>query len=243
MKRTVAICVFALQFICAYPGTIIFHDGTTISDVDIVSISDGQVVIEKDKARRSYPLGKIKSYYGTDLPESVGDVMGEYAEYGISVLDIKAPDKGVDSKNKTAEIEVEYSISRKDSNPKIKVPYFYLYVLTPGKDEVSGRQVHTYTYPKQAKGGKKGYDEVAIMKDLADFGRPVWHAAEHNLKGKISGRKISFSLKGIGKRDILAWHIEVWGNKDKIYEKTEKVMHLDRRAAIGENWWKRLQHD
>ncbi len=243
MERTAAFFFVALQCICSYSGTIIFNDGTTLAGVEIVSISDGKLIIEKDKARRAYPVSKIRAYYNTDLPESAGgDVMGEYADYSITVLDVKVPKTGVDSKSKTSEIEVEYTISRKDSNPKIKVPYFYLFVLTPGKDEVSGRQVHTYTYPRQAKGSKKGYDEVAVMKELADFGRPVWHADEQNLMEKISGRKISFSLRGVGKRDILAWHLEIWGNTEKLYEKTEKVMHLDARA-VGDNWWKRLQHD
>lgn len=238
MIKYITFCLFFLISCTGFSGTIIFKDGTRISDVEIVSINEGEIVIEKDKAKRAYSLKKIKSYYGTDLDDGAQSLPGEFADYTVSILDIKVPKDGVDAKNKREKAEIEYSISKKGKSPRIKVPYFYLYILTPGKNEVSGRDIHRYYYPKDAKPKGKDYDEAAIMAELADFGRPTWNEENHNLKGKLHGKKISFSLKGIGKRKILAWHLEVWGNDSKIVEKSNNLMQLDGRKA-GKNWWKR----
>lgn len=221
-----------------FAGTLIFKDGTKLSGIEIVSINDGEIIIEKDKAKRTYSIKKIKSYYGTDLDDSSDEIPGEFSDYSVKILDVKIPNEGVDSKKKAEDAEIEYSIQKKGKSPRIKVPYFYLYIITPGKNEVSGRQVHRYFYPKQAKPKGKDYDEAAIMAELNDFGRPNWNTHYRNIKGKLQGNKITFSLKGIGKRKILAWHLEVWGNDSKIVDKTENMMHFF-GSKVHKNWWKR----
>lgn len=227
--------------LASFAGTLIFKDGTKLSGVEIVSISEGEIIIEKDKAKRTYAVGKIKSFYQTDLADSANEVPGDFADYTVKILDVKVPKKGYDSKSKTSKAEIEYSISRKGKSPRVKVPYFYFYVITPGKNEVSGRQVHRYYYPKHAKPKGKDYDEAAIMAELADFGRPIWNNKNRDLKGKLNGKLITFDLKGIGKRNILAWHLEVWGNDKKIVDKTQDMMQLDGRK-VGKHWWKRYRY-
>jgi len=240
MKK-VLLTVFCTCFAyVSFAGTLIFKDGTKISGVTIVSISDGKMVIEKDKAKRQYPIKKLRAFYQTDLSDS-NDMPDEFADYNVSILDIQVPKQGVDSKKKSSKAIIEYSISRKGSKHRIKFPYFYFYVITPGKNEVSGRKVYRYYYPKQAKPKGKAYDEAAILAELADFGRPVWNAKNRNLKGKLNGRKVEFSLKSIGKRKIIAWHLEVWGNDKKLIDKSGNVMNLDGRR-VGKRWWKRPQY-
>lgn len=221
-------------------GTIFFKDGTKISGVEIISISDGKVVIEKDKSKRSYPVSKIKSYYGTDIDGGSNEAVGSFSDYKVSIISVDMPKDGYKTKtkkSKTAKCEVEYSISRKGKSKRIKVPYFYLYVIVPGKDEVSGRSVYRYYYPKNAKPKGKDYDEAAIMKELLDFGRPVWNSNHHRIKGRLHGKKVSFNLSGIKNRKIIAWRLEVWGGDKMIAEKGESIRGLNNKK-VGKNWWK-----
>lgn len=227
-----------------FAGTIFFKDGTKISGVEIISISDGKVVIEKDKSKRSYAVGKIKSYYGTDIEGGGGEAVGSFSDYKVSIISVDMPKDGYKSKSKkkkkrttTTKCEVEYSISRKGKSKRIKVPYFYLYVIVPGKDEVSGRSVYRYYYPKHAKPKGKDYDEAAIMKELLDFGRPVWNSDHHRVKGGLHGKKVSFNLSGIKNRKIIAWRLEVWGGDTMVAEKEEKIRGLNNKK-VGKNWWK-----
>lgn len=238
MKKIYFICILLIINSATFAGTLIFKDGTKISGVDIVSISDGQIIIEKDKTKRTYAVGSIKSFYGTDLGDSTDGLPGEFADYTVKILDVKMPKKGVDAKGKTAECEIQYSIARKGESKKVKVPYFYLYVIIPGKTEVSGRQVLRYLYPKQAKPKGKGYDEAAIMAKLGDFSRPVWHTDQINIRGKLDGKEIKFDLSGVKDRPILAWHLEVWGNDAMLVSKDQEMMQLD-GYKVSKNWWKK----
>ena len=222
-----------------FAGTIFFKDGTKLSGVEILSISDGKVVIEKDKSKRSYSFGKIKSYYGTDI-DGGSEAVGNFSDYKVTIISVDMPKDGYKTKNKkskTAKCEVEYSISRKGESKRIKVPYFYLYVIVPGKNEVSGRSVYRYYYPKHAKPKGKDYDEAAIMKELLDFGRPVWNSDHRRIKGGLHGKKVSFNLSGIKNRKIIAWRLEVWGGNKMIAEKSEAIRGLNNKK-VGKNWWK-----
>ena len=239
MKKILIISVLLLICSAMFAGTLIFKDGTKISGVDILSISDGQIIIEKDKAKRTYAISKIKSFYGTDVGGTAEEVPGEFADYTVKLLDVKMPKKGVDTNGKTTTCEIQYSIARKGESKRIKVPYFYLFVITPGKNEVSGREVHRYFYPKQAKPKGKDYDEAAIMAKLSEFSRPVWDAENNNLRGKLQGKEITFELSGIKDRPILAWYLEIWGNTEKQESREEDMMQMEGRK-VGKNWWKRL---
>ena len=241
MSKFYLICVVLLVCSANFAGTLIFKDGTKISSVDIISINDGQITIRKNKTKRTYSVGKIKSFYKTDLRHSTGEVPGEFSDYTVSIINVKMPPKGYvtkKGKNTISQCEIEYSISRKDSSPKIKVPYFYLYIIVPGKNEVSERKIYRYLYPKHAKPKGRGYDEAAIMKELSDFGRPVWNSKHRNIKGNLAGKELNIALKGVKNRKILAWHLEVWGNSEKLIDKTEDLMQLDGRR-VSKNWWRR----
>jgi len=224
----------------ASAGTLFFKDGSSLSGVTIVSISDGKIIIEKSKTRKSYPLKSIKSYYDTDVPTG-GEAPDKCADYKVTILDLKVPKKGVDSKGKTAVVELQYSIHKDGSGKSIKVPYAYLYVLTRGKDEYSGRKVHFYYLPKQAKPKGKGYDEAAILEKVLDFGRSTWNSDRKNIKGGLNGRVAKFPLKGVGDKKVLAWHLEIWGSKGKLLEKDGKGDFDLKGGHVGKDWWKRLK--
>ncbi len=238
MKKLYCICTVLLVGSASFAGTLIFKNGTRISGIEIVSISGGQIIIEKDKTKKTYAVSKLKSFYRTDLKSTTEDMPGEFADYTVKIIDVKMPKKGVDSKGKTSKCEINYTISKKGKGEKVKVPYFYLYVITPGKNEVSGRQIYRFIYPKQAKPKGKGYDEAAIMAKLTEFSRPTWHSDRHNLRGKLHGKTISFELSGVKKRPILAWHLEIWGNGEKLVSKDQNMMQLNGHK-VSKNWWKK----
>jgi len=221
-------------------GTLFFKDGSKLSDIDIISISEGEIIIEKDKAQKSYAVKDIKAFYNTNI-ETGGDTdPDKFVDYKISVISIDSPLKGekkVGSKTKTEAFELEYTITKKSGEgKKLKVPYFYLHILTPGKDEFEGRKVYSYYYPKNAKPKGKGYDVAAILAEVLDFGRPEWDIDRAKARTSLMGKKVKIDLKSVGSRKILAWHLEVWGNADKIYEKS-RIQFPE--AGISKTWWKR----
>jgi len=235
---SISLLAFALP-IWMSAGTLFFKDGSSLSGVKIISISDGDIIIEKDRTKKSFGLRTIKAYYSTDIKSATNSTPDQFAGYRVTVFDIKAPKKGVDSKDKTAKFTLRYNISRKGGSTKtIRVPYFYHYILTNGKDEYSRRQVYSYYVPKQAKPKGKGYDMAAILARLNDFSRPVWHHDRENFHGGLMGRKIEFELRGVKDRKVLAWRLEVWGNSKRLYQKTE-VQYPS--AKVGKKWWKRLK--
>jgi hypothetical protein len=221
-------------------GTIFFKDGSKLSDVEIISISEGEIIVEKDKAQKSYDLKLLKAYYNTDIDTGGDTDPKKYVDYKVNIITMKVPERGqktVSGKKKTESVEIEYTLSKKGKEgDKIKAPYFYLHILTTGKDEYDERKVYSYSYPKQAKAKGKSYDVAAILAEVLDFGRPVWDIDKARIKTSLSGKKFKIDLKSIGTRKILAWHIEVWGNEDRILEKDRVV---DPRAGIGKTWWKR----
>ena len=153
--------------IVTHSGTIAFKDGATLSEVEIVSIKDGEIKIRKDKKERTFKLNTISSFYSADTGSDSGEIPGDFADYKITIDDVKMPNKGEDTKGKDEKCVVSYIITRTDSKKdKIKVPYFYLYVLSsPAPDDSDGeRGRYSYYYPDNAKpkGKSKGYDEAAI---------------------------------------------------------------------------------
>ena len=241
MKVFCFINIILMVCSASFAGTLIFKNGTRISDVEIISISDNQITIRKDKKKRTYPLQSIRSYYKTDLGDAGEGVSGEFADYDVKILKINMPKKGYvikKRKNVTSKCKIEYFISSKGSSSKIKVPYFYLYVIVPGKNEVSEREIYRYVYPKNAKPRGKGYDEAAILKKLSDFGRPVWDTKHREIKEELADRKLNIALKNVKNRKILAWHLEVWGNSEKLIDKTKDIVRLD-GYRVDKNWWKR----
>lgn len=238
MKKIAVSLLLGLS-VSSMAGTLMFKDGYSLSKVKIISISNGRITIEKDKGRKFYRLNSIKSYYSTDVNLSNTSDPNDYAKYKVTVFNIKAPEKGLNSKKKPTEFTFGYNISRsKSSSKKIRAPYFYLYILTRGKDEYSHRRIYKYYKPKMAKPKGKGYDEAAILAKVNDFKRPIWHADRKNLHGGITGRQVKFSLKGVKNRKVLAWRLEVWGDSGLVYQKDE-VQYQD--LKVGKKWWSRIR--
>ena len=242
MRSLLFITVFAVFFTASYSltaGTIFFKDGTKLSKVKIISISDGEIVLEKSKTRKTYKLRQFKAYYDTDIKTGDESSPDKYVDYKVNIIDIKVPKKGVNSKKKTESVEIEYTISKKSgTGKKLKLPYFYLYVLTTNKENDGGRKIYSFYTPSKAKPKGKGYDVASILVKVLDFSRPERRLENTKARNSLMGKTIKINLKSLSDRKVLAWHLEVWGNRDKIYEKTEtKVSGI----GIGKNWWKRLK--
>lgn len=249
-KGVLFIVSFSFAIISA-AGTITFKDGSTISDAEIISINDGGIVIEKDKARKRFSLSQITSYYQTDISSASlpggGADSGKFAEYKVSILNIDMPNSGKTKDGKTQVCDVSYTLNGSSSGDskvprKMKVPYFYLYVLTSSGDDDAERKVHRFCSPDSAKPKGNNYDLAAVMEKVSGFDRQVWNDEEVEMpKEKIGGRKLDFELKGIGDRRILAYHMEVWGNNGKIAQKNGTVQQSRMKVVkVGENWWERL---
>lgn len=231
--------MFFLSFPRLYSGTITFKDGTRISEAEIVSIKDGKIVIRKDKKERTFDLKNIESFYGTDLGDSGSSIPGEFADYKVNISEIKMPERGQDSKGKTEVCEIKYTISRTAGDSyRIKVPYFYLYVLTRSGDGDGDRDIYRYYRPDSAKIKGKTYDEAAILKKVNGFDRKTINLQEahaNNSLKNMGDREIKFELNGIDKRQIIAYRLEVWGNSERIAEKTWKAMDF----KVSDRWWER----
>jgi hypothetical protein len=239
-KRALFMAILSAAIV-THAGTIAFKDGTTLSEAEIVSIKDGEIKIRKDKKERTFKLNTITSFYSTDTGSDSGEIPGDFADYKVTIDDVKMPNKGEDTKGKDEKCVVSYTITRIDSKKdRIKVPYFYLHVLSsPAPDNPDGeRNRYSYYHPDNAKPKGKGYDEAAIIQKVKSFDRRIVDyneiAAGRTVKN-LGDRKIGFDLKKIGKRTIIAYYLEVWGNDARITEKNWK--HLDHK--IADRWWER----
>ena len=230
-------------------GTLILKDGDTVSNVQVISIEGDRMVIEKDNTRKTISMGKVKGYYYTDVKGS-GSFEEDVADYKVSVADVKMPQyttnpdnkKGHSSTtNKQESCKITYNISRegeKSNIPRVKEPYFYLYLQLAGDKEHGNRAVYCFYHPaKQAKpkgksSNKGGYDRAAVLATLNSFDRPIIYLNQTENK-LLSGREIEIPFKSMPHRKILAYHLEVYGNSDLILEKD---WH-DFDANKGE-WWK-----
>lgn len=229
-----------------FAGTLIMKDGTKLTEVTIISISKGRVVIEKDKAKKTIGIGKIAEYYKADVKgiNDSGDI-GDYAEYDIDFA-VKMPDKGIDRKGKATSCEISYNIHRKGENKsakKVKAPYFYIYVLTTGSEEYGKRKIFRFYHPKEAKPKGKGYDRAAVLEKVNSFKRSAInydynYAARRGVRKNLSrqpgSRVIDVSLKEIKNHRILAYHIEAWGHDSMINEKDWKDY-----GVKAKRWWER----
>ena len=223
-------------------GTISFKekDGslTTLANVEVISVKEGIIVIEKDKKRRSYPIASVYSFSPSDTASSGGSIPGEFSDYKITIADVKLPKK-ISDKDKSASFEISYSIAR--LNPeinRIKVPYVYLYILVPHSTDSGEWEVVSFSYPSKAKPKGKGYDDNAIREVVKGFDRPTRDETDHSRHSKIDlksfgDEQVKFDLKSLKNRKIHAYHIEIWGNDTIAGEKNWK--DFDTRA--GDKWW------
>ena len=253
------ILMLALSIVSLNAGTIIYKTSKkseehTLAKVKIISISKGTITLKHGKGIRTIPLGYLSAYYDTDI--DAGNFADDTCEYTVSIRDIKMPETGYTyqkvkkSKKKSRKVsnfEIEFSVQKKIEKGKsksIRMPYFYLYVLTTGSKSYGKRPVYSFYYPDEAKVKSKTYDEAKIIEVVTSMDRPrIYHGERSNFSGKIgkltsaSGyRPAVIPLKGVKTQRIIAYHLEIWGKDKMIAQKnwTESTSY-----KIGKNWWKR----
>jgi hypothetical protein len=228
-----------------FAGTLILKDGTRLTDVTIISISKGRVIIEKDKVKKTISVGKIEEYYHADIKNfnDSGDI-GEFAEYDIS-FDVRMPATGVDKDGKTAYCEISYNLTRKGENKsakKVKAPYFYIYLWTTGSGEYAKRSIYRFAHPKEAKPKGKSYDKAAVLEKVNSFKRSSINYdynyvtsrkdVKKNFSRQPGARVIKVALKGVKSHKILAYHIEAWGHNTMVAEKDWRDFGIK-----AKRWW------
>ncbi len=242
--KPLAICfatIFLLSSLTA--GTLILKNGNRITNIEIVSINDGRVVVEKDKKRKTISIGMIKSYFNTDINGGDSDSLVKLPEYSVS-CDVKMPQYGTQKDGDENKCKIDFHVVRKNGESKaryVKFPYFYLWILTTGSLRYGGSRIFFFYYPSQAKVKGKHYDQAAIINVLKNFKRPNYHfdsRGKYNSKsrGSIMGeQRFEIGLKKIRRHKIIAYHLEVW-DTEKIIE--TKDWH-DFGARVGKRWWER----
>ena len=225
----------------------------TLSKIKIVSIAKNTITIKQDNAVRTIPLRYLVSYYDTDISTG-GEFADNTCDYSITISDVDMPKTGytyVKSKKskrkKVSECEIKFSINKKYEKGKteaIRMPYFYLFVLTTSSEAYGRLPVFIYSYPKESKVASKTYDEAKIIESVNSMKRPrinydvKSHLGKAGDSLKYSGGypPIKISLRGIKNQTIIAYHLEVWG-KDKVV--AIKDWNDSTKYRVGKNWWKR----
>ena len=251
--------LFVLNIAILNAGTIIYKtsgksEKHTLAKVTILSIIGKTVTIKHGNGVRTIPLSYMLSYYDTDV--NVGNFADNTCDYVVSIREIEMPETGYTYKKskkqkkktkKTSSCKIEFTVNKKPKQGEskaIRMPYFYLFVLTTSSKNYGQRPIFTYYYPDEAKVKLKTYDEAKIIEAITSMGRPrIYHGtgtASFGKIGKLSSasgyRPITISLKGIKTKKIIAYHLEIWG-KNKII--AVKDWRRDSRYKVGKNWWKR----
>ena len=239
LASSLLVLVLSFISISLSAGTIFFRDGSKLSDVKIISIADGEIVLEKSSIRKSYSLRLFKAYYDADIKTGSDSSPDKYIDYKVSVFSIKMPKKGFSSSGKPQFAEIQYGISKKPGKAtKLKVPYFYLYVLAERKYDDENRKMYSFYFPSAAEPKSNSYDVASILSQVMDYGRHEINIKQAGARDKLMGQTVRLALRSIGDRKVLAWHLEIWGNSDKVYEKS---VIEEPTAGVGEHWWKRYQ--
>lgn len=240
--NNILVCLFVFLTFACNAGTLIFNDGTVLSNVELISINDGSVVVMKDKTKRSFSLKNIKSYSQLNVGSSSGNAPDDFCDYTVTIIDVKAPKSGEDKEGNKEKFEMTYSISKlPGKGKKIKMPYFYLYILASHENEAEKRKIYRFCYPETAKPKGNNYDIGAVLEKVNGFDRQIWgEDGQEYHRNELGGKKISFELKKIGDKKILAYHLEVWGNNSMIAEKNEIVRQsgLD-IVKVADKWWEK----
>jgi len=224
-------------------------DPQTLTKVKIVSISKGEMTIERDSAKRTIHINQLVSYSDADI--TGGDSFDDNsADYDVTLVKVDMPKSGViktgakQSSPAVADCEIEYSIIRKSDGGKdidrIKAPYFYLHVMVEGNDEYNNHTTFRFCYPAEAKPGSEAYDEARIMTAIQSLKRHTINL--ENARGLATSKKggmgfgdrqVKIKLTKIGDRRIVAYHLEVWGKSEKIAEKDWN----EPGYAKDKKWW------
>lgn len=240
--------LFAI-IICStsFGGTLIYKgtddEKKIISEIDIVAIDKNIMTFKIGKTTRNIALSKIFKYYNSDINMNLA-FDDNTSDYDISITELKFPvnGKGITAKRGKKEEKVntatlEYSISLKTKNKQkrvVKTPYFYLYLLT-STQKGSGKNIITCCYPAEAKTkNSKVYNEAVMLEKAVSSEREIFNP-HHRLNNSKHGNttKVSFNLKDVGNREIIAYYLVVWGKDDIIYTKKEILNH---EYEISDNW-------
>ncbi|MDD5697744.1 MAG: hypothetical protein PHH77_03930 [Victivallaceae bacterium] len=237
-------------------GTLVYKTGGkeeehTVSKITIISIDKKLITVKHNDGIRTIPLNNVVSYYDTDI-SSGGEFADNTCDYSISIRKLEMPETGYTIKReksrkykKVSNCEIEFSITKKYEKGKsnsVRMPYFYLFVLTTSTEAYGRRPIYTYCYPDEAKISSKTYDEAKILEAVTAMKRSrIYYnsRSDFGANGKLSlsgdYKPIEISLKGIRDRRIIAYHLDVWGKNKIIATKDWR----DIRYTVGRDWWKR----
>jgi len=253
MKKTILGLFLLSGMLFVMPGhaaTIIYKaaDGKQriISKVKLQAINGNLIALQIDKGIRYIARNALLKYYSEDISTTSGFEDGS-SDYEVVLGPWNVPQCGITGSQKkkgTAVATFEYSISRKgEGNGNVRVPYFYLFVLTTGNADYGSRKMYIYSYPeKEAKlSSKNGYNEAKMLEKALSADRPYIHNRSGSASG-ISGAKLNreatFKLTGIENRKILAWHLVVWGKEDILQERDFQEIG----ESISKHWWLHYQN-
>lgn len=249
--KTVFFALTAAASLALSAGTLVYRpnkdaDARRVSNVKIVTIEKGVMTVEINGGYEYIPLGRVEGYYDTDLKTSSDGFDDNTPEYTLTVTNIDAPEraqKKVGDKQTNESFKIDYRIvpqyTKEQSSNSVKEPYFYLYVLTEGGESGGERPIYLTCWPKTASSGKKVYDKAAIMDKVLSSKRSNIYTNQGGV-GNISARDrqavLPLTMIRNKRAKILAWHLEVWGKTDIIYEKD----WVEIGVRISKNWWQKL---
>ena len=250
MKKIIILLLFAFAISPAFSGTLIYlnsqKEKKIISEIDIVSIDKKIITIKIGKTTRTLPFSSILKYYDTDINMNLA-FDDNTADYTIYATNVKMPinNKGITTRKggkkagkQVNKVTLEYTVNmkkQKNQRSAIKAPYFYLYVLVASGNH-SGTSLYCFSYPEAAKTkNTKTYNEAAMLERVLASERPNYNAdfILHGNGMKGPNRTATFELKGIGNREIIAYHLVAWGKDDIVFTEN-KILNL--RYNISKNW-------
>lgn len=250
--------LFTLSIAVLNAGTIIYKttpkgEEHTLAKVKIISIAKKTITIKHGKGIRTIPLSYLTSYYDTDIDG--GNFADNTCDYTVSIRSVEMPATGYTYKNiknkkkksrSVSKCEIEFTVNKKiakGQTKSVRMPYFYLYVLTSSEKSYGKHPIYTYYYPDEAKVRSSTYDEAKIIEAVTSMERPRRYYGARTSYGKVGklssvgGYKPAvIELKGIKTKRIIAYHLEIWG-KNKII--AQKNWHDNNRHKVSKEWWKR----
>ena len=244
MRYHAAILFLAWLGLTTHAATLIYKtpagEEKTVSGITLESISNGQVRISLDGGIETFPLSRLIKYFDDDLKSAAGAFEDNTSDYHVSLREVQIPERGrVRSKGKqeTAEAEITYSISRRrqqGQSREIRVPYFYLFVLTSTENGI--RKMYVYSAPSAARASSKEYDELKMRDNALSLKRPkqdVPLGSSGPGRNSFGDWEHKIKLAGIGDNRIIAWHLVVWGKDDIVATRD----YRDPSYRIEEQWY------
>ena len=257
--KFVTLMLLLCGFVALNAGTLIYKTGKNAEEhflpkVKIISIEKKALTFKHDGGIKSIPWSQVVSYYDTNIKSA--NFEDNTSDYTVSIYKVDMPKTGYvykkskKSKRKTKKVSecvIEYNISKKTKkgqSKNIRMPYFYLYVLTSRDKNYGKRPVHMFHYPDEAKVTSSNYDKAKLIEAVNSVKRPIRYHGNKTHLGKSSSKKLGSSsgnppivlpLKSVKGHTIIAYHLEVWGKKGIIKVKNWN----DTRYKVGKEWWKK----